>query len=99
MLLRKLLKALEAKFLAHFLSLNLNLLGDVAKEFPEEMKFLAEEVRKVCEDPMSYPNVEEDEGAEANDTLEPMTDPSAVEIGPCLTTAISGFSNISHVTF
>lgn len=93
MLLRKQLTALETKFLPHFFISEFNLLKDVAKEFPEEMEFLAHEVSKVCEDPMSYPNVSPEEGQDTKPAanLESMSkDPSAEEIGSCLTTAASG---------
>jgi hypothetical protein len=76
MLLGKLLKALENKFLPHFFIPDFNLLEDALKDFPKEMEFLAVEAKKLYENPMSYPNVslEEDHHTKATTSGESSED-------------------------
>lgn len=61
MLLEKLHKYLKSKHLPLYFIPEVNLLEDAIVDHPEEVEFVANEFRKICKNPMSYPNVENDE--------------------------------------
>ncbi|KAK3755580.1 hypothetical protein QZH41_005956 [Actinostola sp. cb2023] len=57
MLLEKLHKSLETKFLPHYFIPEFNLLEEAVSDYPHEVQYLADEVMKIYENPLTYPNV------------------------------------------